>query len=200
MEMQTAPSLPVAVIGAGPVGLAAAAHLAERNLPFVVLEAGPAAGDHVRAWGHVRVFSPWRFNVDPAAVRMLEASGWTAPDPEELPTGAEIVERYLAPLAALPSIAPHVRYGARVTAVRRRGLDKLKTAGRAEAPFALRYTTAAGEQELLAGAGVDDQLPTRASIGARAHALVAQGVVRLETGFATASLLRVPEGIVLSDR
>ena len=291
--MQTAPSLPVAVIGAGPVGLAAAAHLAERNLPFVVLEAGPAAGDHVRAWGHVRVFSPWRFNVDPAAVRMLEASGWTAPDPEELPTGAEIVERYLAPLAALPSIAPHVRYGARVTAVRRRGLDKLKTSGRAEAPFAVRYTTPGGQEELLAravldasgtygspnplgadglpaigeaeaaeaifygipdvlgadraryagrrvsvvgsghsamnavldlvelardapstsiawairrpapgqmfGGGASDQLPARGGLGARAQALIAGGLARLEAGFATSRVLVTPGGVVLSD-
>src|SRR5947207_7829366 len=118
-------TLPVAVIGAGPVGLATAAHLVEREIPFVVLEAGPAAGDHVRAWGHVRVFSPWGFNTDPAAVRLLEAGGWTAPDAESLPTGRELVERYLAPLAALPRVAPRVRYGARVTAVRRRGLDKL---------------------------------------------------------------------------
>jgi exodeoxyribonuclease V beta subunit len=42
----TAPisSLPIAVIGAGPVGLAAAAHLAERALPFVVLEASAGTG------------------------------------------------------------------------------------------------------------------------------------------------------------
>ncbi|WP_440074219.1 FAD-dependent oxidoreductase, partial [Streptosporangium sp. OZ121] len=31
---------PVVVIGAGPVGLAAAAHLATRGLDFLVLEAG----------------------------------------------------------------------------------------------------------------------------------------------------------------
>lgn len=153
--MSDRPNLPIVVIGAGPVGLAAAAHLVERELPFVVLEAGPAAGDHVSAWGHVRVFSPWRYNVDPAAERLLEASGWTAPDPDGLPTGAEIVDRYLAPLASLPSIAPHVRYGARVSAVRRGGLDKLRTPGRAEAPFAVRYTTRDGEQELLARAVVD---------------------------------------------
>ena len=40
----TTPDLPVVVVGAGPVGLAAAARLHERGLPFVVLEAGDHAG------------------------------------------------------------------------------------------------------------------------------------------------------------
>lgn len=53
-------TLPIAIIGAGPVGLAAAAHLVERRLPFVALEAGADAGAAVRQWGHVRLFSPWR--------------------------------------------------------------------------------------------------------------------------------------------
>src|SRR5688572_4056239 len=113
--------LPIVVVGAGPVGLAAAAHLVDRGLPFLVLEAGEEAGASVRAWGHVRVFSPWRYNTDPVAVRLLDAAGWVAPDPDALPTGHEIVDRYLAPLAALPAIAPHVRYGAGVDAVARKG-------------------------------------------------------------------------------
>src|SRR5262249_41663032 len=82
---------PVAVIGAAPVRLAAAAHLAERGLPFVVLEAGPHAGTAVREWGHVQLFSPWRYNTDPAACRLLGATGWTEPDGDRLPTGADLV-------------------------------------------------------------------------------------------------------------
>jgi NADPH-dependent 2,4-dienoyl-CoA reductase/sulfur reductase-like enzyme len=62
----------VAVIGAGPVGLAAAAHLLERGLEPVVLEAGPTIGHAVRAWSHVRLFSPWEYAVDTAAARLLE--------------------------------------------------------------------------------------------------------------------------------
>ncbi len=148
-------SLPIAVIGAGPVGLAAAAHLVERDLPFVVLEAGEGVAAHVRTWGHVRLFSPWGYNIDPAAVRLLEPTGWRAPDPERLPTGAELVEQYLAPLAAHPALAPHIRYGARVTSVRRRGLDRMKTRGREEAPFVLRYAAEGGEREILARATID---------------------------------------------
>lgn len=142
----------VAVVGAGPVGLAAAANLAERGIDFVLLESGPTAGAAVAQWGHVRVFSPWRYDIDPAARRLLEADGWIAPDPEGLPTGAELVEEYLAPLAKLPAIAGRIRYGARVTAISRDGLDRLRTAGRDQVPFLIRLDTG---EELTAGAVID---------------------------------------------
>lgn len=106
------PELPVAVIGGGPVGLAAAAHLLERGLEPVVFEAGAAVGASIREWGHVRVFSPWEFNIDPAAEALLAEAGWTAPAADAYPTGAEIVERYLEPLAALPAIGSRLRLGA----------------------------------------------------------------------------------------
>ena len=71
-------TLPIAIIGAGPVGLAAAAHCVERQLPFVVLEAAAAPAAAVRAWQHVGLFSPWQYCVDPAAERLLRAAGWQA--------------------------------------------------------------------------------------------------------------------------
>jgi thioredoxin reductase len=133
--------LPVVVIGAGPVGLAAAAHLAERGLPFIVLEAadGPAAA--VRQWGHVRLFSPWRYNIDPAARRLLADAGWVEPDPQVLPTGGQLAGDYLQPLADLPALKPQIRYGARVLAVTRLGVDRVRTAGRESAPFLVRLAT-----------------------------------------------------------
>src|SRR3954463_4847969 len=100
--------LPVVVLGAGPVGLAAAAHLLERGLEPLVLEAGDAVGAAVREWGHVRLFSPWEYDVDAAAARLLEQAGWEFPDRTELPTGAELVESYLAPLARTPQLAPRI--------------------------------------------------------------------------------------------
>jgi hypothetical protein len=148
--------LPVAVIGAGPIGLAAAAHLVARGLTPVVLEAGDEVGASIRRWSHVHLFSPWKYLVDPAARTMLEAAGWTEPDGDALPTGGQLVERYLAPLAALPQLAPHVRTGRRVEAVSRRGYDKVKTAGREQAPFELVVRTADGRSErLLASAVID---------------------------------------------
>ena len=122
--MNHANPLPVAVIGAGPVGLAAAAHLLDRGLQPLVLEAGPAVGASIREWGHVRVFSPWEFDVDPVAAQLLRRPGWTAPDPAGYPTGDDIVERYLEPLAATPELGPTLRLDARVLGVARAGIDK----------------------------------------------------------------------------
>ncbi|WP_405150463.1 NAD(P)-binding domain-containing protein [Sphaerisporangium sp. NBC_01403] len=143
---------PVVVIGAGPVGMAAAAHLAEQGLDFLLVEAGPQAGASVAQWGHVRVFSPWRYNIDSAARRLLEAEGWVPPDPEWLPTGAELVDQYLAPLANHPAIASRLRLGARVTGISRLGYDRLRTAGRENVPFLIRL---ADGGELLAKAVID---------------------------------------------
>jgi glycine/D-amino acid oxidase-like deaminating enzyme len=146
---------PVVVIGAGPVGLAAAAHLVDRALDFVVLEAGATVAAAMRAWGHVRLFSPWEYDTDPTAVALLAATGWVAPDSSILPTGAELVERYLEPLAAHPAIAPRIRLNTRVVGVARLGYDKTRTGDRAAAPFVVRVRTPAGDDELLARAVID---------------------------------------------
>ena len=136
--MSAAAELPVAVIGAGPVGLAAAAHLVERGIRPVILERGASVGATLLEWGHVRVFSPWRYNIDAAARRLLERAGWQAPDNDLLPTGGEIVHGYLQPLAGLVGIAPNLKLGATVTAITREGRDKLADMGRAESPFVVR--------------------------------------------------------------
>jgi len=144
--------LPAVVIGAGPVGLAAAAHLHERGLPWVLLEAGGSAGAAVSNWGHVQLFSPWRYNIDTAARRLLDAAGWAAPDSGHLPTGTELVGDYLEPLAKLPDLAGRIRYGARVVALGRAGIDRVRTDGREQAPFVVRL---ADGTELSAGAVID---------------------------------------------
>ncbi len=122
--------LPVAVLGGGPVGLAAAAHLLAQGQEPVVFEAGATVGSGLLSWGHVRVFSPWRYVVDDAARALLEAEGWVAPEPGGYPTGREIVEHYLAPLAQTPALRSRIRLGSRVTAVARAGFDKMKRDGR----------------------------------------------------------------------
>src|SRR5690606_27724319 len=130
--------LPVVVIGAGPVGLAAAAHLLERGLEPVVLEAGEGPGAAIASWGHVRLFSPWRYDLDAAARRLLDQAGWVEPDLDTLPTGGELVERYLAPLAATPQIASRLRTGTRVLAVARDGADKTRSLGRERRGYRVR--------------------------------------------------------------
>jgi thioredoxin reductase len=144
--------LPVVVIGAGPVGLAAAAHLHERGLPFSVLEAGDGPAAAVRQWGHVRLFSPWRYNIDRAASHLLQDAGWVEPDLDVLPTGGQLAAAYLQPLADLPALKPHLRYGARVVAVTRLGLDRVRTIGRESTPFLIRLATG---DDLLARAVID---------------------------------------------
>ena len=133
--------LPVAVIGAGPVGLAAAAHLHAYQQPFIVLEAGAEAGAAIRQWGHVRTFSPWRYMTDSAARQLLEPSGWQSPNLEVLPTGNELVDLYVAPLSRHQAIAPHVRYHAPVVAIGRKDFDKVRTNGRDQQPFEIRLAS-----------------------------------------------------------
>src|SRR5688572_27665603 len=147
--------LPVVVIGAGPVGLAAAAHLLERGFTPRVFEAGATVGAGMRTWAHVRMFSPWEFTIDKAAARVLTRHGWSAPELSAYPTGKEVVERYLEPLASTPEIAPHLRHDARVIAVTKQRRDRMKDAQRDDVPFVVRYEDGNGEHELLAQAVID---------------------------------------------
>ncbi|WP_229052740.1 FAD-dependent oxidoreductase [Aeromicrobium sp. Leaf350] len=146
-------NLPVVVIGAGPAGLAAAAHLRTRNVPVLVLEAGSAAGAAVRDWGHVRLFSPWSELVDPAAEKLLADRGWDAPDPRRHPTGHDWVKTYLDPLAA--ALGDSVRLGHQVVAVTRSGRDRLVTSGRDASAFIVHVRTPAGREAVAARAVVD---------------------------------------------
>ncbi|MEB7504137.1 FAD-dependent oxidoreductase [Arthrobacter koreensis] len=136
--------LPVAVLGAGPVGLAAAAHLLERGLTPVIFEAGASPAAAVASWGHVRLFSPWRYNTDAAARRLLASTGWQEPEPDELPTSAELLNQYLRPLSEIPALAAAMHTSSEVIAVSREGLDKTRSAGRETAAFLVRVRTADG--------------------------------------------------------
>ncbi|WP_116995846.1 FAD-dependent oxidoreductase [Desertimonas flava] len=148
-------SLPVAVIGAGPVGLAAAAHLHERGIPFVVFEVGDDVATSIREWAHVQLFSPWSYNIDPAARRLLEADGWSAPDDDEHPSGGELIEHYLVPLALLPAIGGALRTNRLVTGITRVGTDKVTNSERSETPFSVTTEGPFGPERTLARAVID---------------------------------------------
>ncbi|MFI5808310.1 FAD-dependent oxidoreductase [Streptomyces sp. NPDC051561] len=146
--------LPVVVIGAGPVGLAAAAQLIERNIEPLVLEAGPAAGAAVREWAHVRLFSPWSEVVDPAAEKLLAPTGWVRPDGAGYPSGGDWADLYLLPLAE--ALGDRVRTGTTVTGVSRTGRDRVVDADREAQPFVVHLARADGtEERVLARAVVD---------------------------------------------
>ncbi|MDJ1157616.1 FAD-dependent oxidoreductase [Chelatococcus sp. SYSU_G07232] len=142
--MSTLDTLPVAVIGAGPVGLAAAAHLVRRSLPVRVYEAGATVAANVRDWGHVRLFSPWKYNTDTAARALLKARGWREPPGDALPSGFDLFDAYLKPLAETPEMATAIETGARVTAITRLGADKVSSRDRGSRPFALAVAHANG--------------------------------------------------------
>ena len=145
----------VAIIGGGPVGLAAAAHVLERGLTPIVLEAGPAIGHAMRQWSHVQLFSPWDYNVDKAAERLLAPTGWNSPEPTHYPTGAKLLAQYLEPLASRTVLKDHIHTSSRVTDISRVGYDKLKTRGRGDAPFELRYQNGQGPKSIRADAVID---------------------------------------------
>ncbi|MER6419755.1 NAD(P)-binding domain-containing protein [Streptomyces sp. NPDC001137] len=150
----TTDQLPVVVIGAGPIGLAAAAHLVERGIEPLVLEAGPAAGSAVRDWSHVRLFSTWGELIDPAAEKLLAPTGWVRPDASGYPTGGDWAERYLQPLADV--LGETVRYGTTVTGVARTGRDRIVDAGRDEQPFTVHLQSADGHEERITARAVID--------------------------------------------
>lgn len=148
-------NLPVAIIGAGPVGLAAAAHLVQRGETPIIFEAGSQIAANIRSWGHVRLFSPWRWCVDKASVALLTAQGWQQPDPDLLPTGQELIDHYLLPLAQTPQLRNQIHLNARVVAVSRRRIDKMKDAGRAAAPFVVQVAMGDDEERFLVRAVID---------------------------------------------
>jgi thioredoxin reductase len=136
--METNKSLPIAIIGAGPVGLAAAAHLKVRNLPFLLFEAGKTVASNILSWRHIRVFSPWRYNIDKAARQLLSSTEWQSPDDEALPTGEELYKEYFKPLAALPALKANIMLGAKVLSIGRKNVDKMKTWGREALPYVIQ--------------------------------------------------------------
>lgn len=173
--MKNQDAWPVAVIGAGPVGLAAAAQLLDRGQAVVVFEAGNTVAAHLETYRHVRLFSPWRYNVEATARRWLEGTGWRMPDEEALPTAGELIDHYLEPLSRWPLLARCIRYSSRVMGVSRWGVDKARTAGRQEAPFVLQVQGPRGVEEVQARAVIDASGTWGQPNPAGAHGLSASG-------------------------
>lgn len=148
--------LPVVVIGAGPVGLAAASHLVLRDMPVRLLEAGSRVASNIREWQHVRLFSVWDQCIDSAAETLLLRNGWRGVARDHLPTGGDLVRDYLEPLAATPELAAVVETGARVVRVNRSGLDRMSSKARTRTPFELVVEDASGRRcKILARAIID---------------------------------------------
>lgn len=155
----------LAVVGAGPVGLEAAAAALERGFDVHVFERGEV-GAHPIACGHVRLFTTWGANVGPASARLLARNGWAAPPADERPTGAELAERVLAPLAATPELKSRVHEFAQVVHVARQATLKSERPGdaaRGERPFRLLVRDHGGRESVLHAFAVIDASGTYAS-------------------------------------
>jgi thioredoxin reductase len=141
----------LAIIGAGPIGLEAAAAALDCGFDVHLFERGEV-GSHPIAWGHVRMFTPWRMNLGPCSSARLSAAGWRAPDLEAFPTGLEYAEQYLQPLARLPELAKRVHTHSQVVHVGRQGLlkgDSMGSAERREHPFRFLVRDAGGRESFL---------------------------------------------------
>ncbi|WP_052345725.1 NAD(P)-binding domain-containing protein [Paucisalibacillus sp. EB02] len=147
--------LPTVIIGAGPIGLAAAAHLYERNEDFLVVEKGGRVGSNLLEWGHIQLFSPWEYNINSAAKKLLHTTDWREPAADELPTGKEIVEEYLEPLSSLPQFSGKILLLTEVIAITRINKDKMKSSFREESPFVIYAKTNGKTKKLEAKAIID---------------------------------------------
>ncbi|APH05026.1 NAD(P)-binding domain-containing protein [Bacillus weihaiensis] len=157
--MKNQHTLPVAIIGGGPIGLAAAAHLTLKEEPFILFEAGSSIGSNILEWGHVRMFSTWKYNLDKASRRLLEKTGWVAPNESSLPTGKDLVEKYLLPLSTITELKKNILLHAKVEGIAKKGLNKLKTVKRENSPFEI-YVDVKGEQKVFEAKAVIDATGT----------------------------------------
>jgi len=154
-QIQFNMDLPVAIIGAGPVGLAAAANLALQKVPFIVLESGQNIAHNIRKWQHVHLFSPWQYNIDKAARKLLEETEWQSPQDDVLPTGRELIEQYLEPLSELPALKESIHYNSKVVSISRKENDKMKTLNREKQPFEIYIESINGMDIVEARAIID---------------------------------------------
>ena len=162
----------LAIVGAGPVGLEAAALALELGFDVHVFERGEVA-DHLLAWGHVAMFTPWSMNVGAASARLLARHGWSAPPGDSCPTGLELAERVLQPLATSPEFKSRVHTHSQVAHVSRHGVrknDGSKASERRAHPFRLVVRDNGGRESVLHARAVLDASgtfgqPNRAGTG-----------------------------------
>ncbi len=147
----SSPVTRVAVIGAGPIGLEASLAAVEAGMDVTLLEAGPGVGTNILDWGHVRLFTPWEMVVSPRMVGALRAAGLPLPE-GGAPTGAELVERVLSPLAETPPLEGRIHTGARVVSVGREGLlkhEEIGTGRRGLADFRVLVAGSGGHEWIV---------------------------------------------------
>jgi len=101
------------VIGAGQAGLAVGYHLAQRDRPFVILEAAERVGDNWRRrFDSLRLFTPARYDALPGCE--LPLGGWAFPTKDELADYLEsYAQRFELPVVTGVAVDSLLRDGAR---------------------------------------------------------------------------------------
>ncbi|WP_102691589.1 NAD(P)-binding domain-containing protein [Rummeliibacillus pycnus] len=147
--------LPIAIIGGGPIGLAAGAQLISRHQSFILFEQGSEIGSNIRTWGHVTLFSPWQYNMDSTAKELLKQTNWQEPKDEEIPTGNELIDNYLKPLAELEDMKSSIYTNHKVIAITRKNNDKMKSKNRHQQSFVLYVESDGDVKQFEASAVID---------------------------------------------
>ncbi|NUZ10305.1 NAD(P)-binding domain-containing protein [Pseudoalteromonas sp. McH1-7] len=153
----------VVIIGAGPVGIAAAAHAKNNGLVPLVLEKGVTVGNAIKEWGHVRLFTKWSYLIDKEVEKILNHQGWKMPNLDEAPTGKELVDQYLAPAANAVELSKYIRYNAEVIAIAKEGHSKHTTQDRNEKNFVIHYRDAEQDVHIIHSKAVIDASGTWSS-------------------------------------
>jgi thioredoxin reductase len=120
-----------------------------------LFEAGPTVASNILSWKHIRVFSPWKYNIDSAARYLLDGAGWQSPDDDGLPTGGELFGKYFEPFYQLPFIRSNTFLNAKIISVGRKNIDKVKTAGRENVPFVIQVIQGGNTKLFEARAVID---------------------------------------------
>jgi thioredoxin reductase len=123
----------IAVVGAGPVGIEAALYAKACGFAVKVYDRGPV-GEHVRRWGHVRMFTPFGMNATPlglAEVRKEKAGRYLPAEGDHL-TGKQFIESYLQPLAESDTLIESLSLEEAVLQVGRAASVKKPEGGRAQ--------------------------------------------------------------------
>jgi len=134
----------IAIIGAGPIGLEAALYARRLEWPVTVYEVGQV-GQYVRAWGHVRMFSPFGWNSTSLGRQALlrDQPKLVLPALTELQTGSEWLDSYLVPISQSSALQPVVQCGRTVHSIGRAGFlrhDPSDDPKRIQQPFRLLVT------------------------------------------------------------
>jgi threonine dehydrogenase-like Zn-dependent dehydrogenase len=106
----------IAIVGSGPIGIEAALYAHTLGHDVTVFERGQIAAN-VAAWSHVRLFSPWRAVTTPLGRKTLESIAPPLPL-EQCPTGQELRQRYLLPLAESPLLKGIVQENTQISSVK----------------------------------------------------------------------------------